>query len=229
MLMQGTRGMRMRGVCAAAALVAAAACGQIESVPTAPTDVPARSAPVASGTQRGPSAAPAPAPAPTPAPKPVTPSCAGTALHPRHPQARYWQSGSSISRTPCRSAATITTSPAAPAGQYWFYIRWFAKSGVRVTMYGTGDMFDGAVTARTNRRCGLLRTSRRRCARVVQFGRDGASAQSNSAARCERPAWSVTDSRPAVGALASQPRGHDSFLKKVVLVVTSWFEAERYV
>ena len=153
--MQRTRGMRMRGVCAAAALVAAAACGQIESAPTAPTDVPARSAPVPSGTQRGPGAAPAPAPAPTPAPKPVTPAPA-PAPAPAPPPPSSSATGRvevSISPNPVPFGGQPITDIASCASRpnTWFYDQVIREvGGAAVTVTERVDMFDGAVTARTN-------------------------------------------------------------------------------
>jgi len=152
--MQGTRGQRVRGLCAAAALVAAAACGQIESVPTSPTAV--RSAPVPSGTARGPSAAPAPAPAPKPVPTPApapTPTPAPTPAPTPPPASATGRVEVAINPNPVpfsgqaiTDIASCTTRP-----NTWFYDQVVREvGGANVTITERVDMFDGAVTSRTN-------------------------------------------------------------------------------
>ena len=156
MVMLLTRVLRARELVAIAALVAAAACGQTESAPTAPTAVPARSAPVPSGTTRGPSAAPAPAPAPRPAPAP-TPA-------PRPTPAPAPAPAPPPSSATGRVEVTINPNPVPFSGQpitdiascstrpnTWFYDQVVREvGGVAVTVTERVDMFDGAVTARTN-------------------------------------------------------------------------------
>lgn len=140
MLMPSTGVTRLRGLLAAAALVIAAACGQIESAPTAPTDVPSRSAPVPSGTTRGP--APSPTPAPTPTPTPTPPPSTATG----------------------RVEVTVTPNPVPFSGQpitdvascrdrpnTWFYEQTLREvGGAAVTVTERVDSFDGAVTTRSN-------------------------------------------------------------------------------
>jgi hypothetical protein len=147
MSMQWTKVMRVRGWCAAAALVAAAACGQIES-PTAPTGVPDRSAPVPSGTQRGPGVQPPavtptpPSATPTPAPAPPPPTSSATgrvdvSINPNPVP---------FSGQPIPDIASCSTRP-----NTWFYDQVIREvGGAAVTVTERVDMFDGAVTARTN-------------------------------------------------------------------------------
>ena len=141
--MQWTKVMRVRGWCAAAALLAAVACGQIESAPTAPTDVPDRSAPVTSGTQRGPGAQPPPESRPTPAPAtPAPPPSSATgrvdvSINPNPVP---------FSGQPIPDIASCSTRP-----NTWFYDQVIREvGGAAVTVTERVDMFDGAVTARTN-------------------------------------------------------------------------------
>lgn len=151
--MQWTKVMRVRGWCAAAALLAAVACGQIEeSAPTAPTAVPDRSAPVPAGTQRGAGAQPAPAPRPTPAPAPAPrPTPAPTPAPP--PSSATGRVDVSInpnpvpfSGQPIPDIASCSTRP-----NTWFYDQVIREvGGAAVTVTERVDMFDGAVTARTN-------------------------------------------------------------------------------
>jgi len=135
-----------------ATLVFASACGQIDSAPTAPTDVPARSAPVPAGTDRG--MVDAPAPSPTSAAKPVPkPAPAPAPTPPPTP-----------SPSAGRVEVTINPSPVPFSGQpitdiascrdrpnTWFYDQTLREvGGAAVTITERVDTFDGAVTSRTN-------------------------------------------------------------------------------
>jgi hypothetical protein len=134
----------------AAALATAAACGQIESAPTAPTDIPTRSAPVPSGTPRGVTAAPPPTSAPAPAPSPAPVPAPAPAPSP--------------SPAIGRVEVTINPNPVPFSGQpitdiascrdrpnTWFYDQVLREvGGAAVTVTERVDTFDGAVTSRTN-------------------------------------------------------------------------------
>lgn len=138
------RAICARGLFALAAVVASAACGQIDSTPTAPTDVPVRSAPVPSGTPRGPDPVPTPTPTPTPSPTPTPTPPSGSATG--------------------RVEVTINPNPVPFSGQpipdvascrdrsnTWFYEQVLREvGGVAVTVTERVDSFDGAVTSRSN-------------------------------------------------------------------------------
>jgi hypothetical protein len=147
MLMLATGTVRgARGLLAVASLVAAVACGEIESGPTAASALPDRSAAVPSGSGRG--AGPAPSPTPTPAPAPAP---TGTPTQP-------------TTSTTGRVEVTIHPSPVPFSGQpisdiascqnrpnTWFYDQVVRETGgVAVTVTERVDSFDGAVTSRTN-------------------------------------------------------------------------------
>jgi len=143
--------MRVRGWCAAAALLAAVACGETE-VPTAPTPVPARSAPVPSGVQRGSGAQPAPAPAPKPTPSPAPTPAPTPAPAPTSSSATGRVDVSinpnpvPFSGQPIPDIASCSTRP-----NTWFYDQVLREvGGAAVTVTERVDMFDGAVTSRTN-------------------------------------------------------------------------------
>lgn len=146
MLMRSTRIVWPRSVITGAALVAAIACGQIESTPTAPTDVPARSGAVPSGTTRGPAPAPTPpspapspppAPAPAPAPAPNSSGRVEVAINPNPVP---------FSGQPIGDIASCSNRP-----NTWFYDQVLREvGGTAVTVTERVDLFDGAVTSRTN-------------------------------------------------------------------------------
>ena len=124
--------------------VFAAACGQIESEsPTAPTGVPTRSAPVASGgrTTPAPTPTPSPAPAPAPAPTPAPPSSSTGRLQVTINPNPVPFSGQPITDVAsCRDRANT-----------WFYEQVLRETGgVAITVTERVDSFDGAVTSRSN-------------------------------------------------------------------------------
>jgi hypothetical protein len=130
----------------AVAALTAAACGQIDSTPTAPTDVPVRSAPVASGTPRGPNPVPTPTPSPTPAPAPTpTPTPPPTSATGRvevtiNPNPVPFSGQPITDVASCRDRANT-----------WFYDQVLREvGGVGVTVTERVDSFDGAVTTRSN-------------------------------------------------------------------------------
>jgi hypothetical protein len=134
---------RTRALVVAIALVAATACGEIESSPTAASDVPNRSEPVPSGSGRG--AAPAPAPSPTPAPAPA-PTPTATASGPGSVAV-------AINPNPVPFSGQAITDVASCANRpnTWFYDQVLRETGgVAVTVTERVDSFDGAVTSRTN-------------------------------------------------------------------------------
>src|SRR5687768_15397168 len=117
-----------------------AACGQIEPSPTAPTaTTPSRGATPAGG-----AAAPAPAPAPSPAPGPApTPAPAPST---GRVQVTINPNPVPFSGQPITDSASCATRP-----NTWFYDQVVRETGgVAVTITERVDMFDGAVTARTN-------------------------------------------------------------------------------
>ena len=142
--MRPIRARCVRGLLAVTALVAAAACGQIDSTPTAPTDVPVRSAPVASGTPRGPNPVPTPTPGPTPTPTP-TPTPPPSSATGRV-EVTINPNPVPFSGQPMTDIASCSTRP-----NTWFYDQVIREvGGVAVTITERVDMFDGAVTSRTN-------------------------------------------------------------------------------
>jgi hypothetical protein len=150
-----TMSIRVRAACAAAALAAATACGEIESAPTAPTDIPARSAAVPSGTARGPAAAPAPA-SPAPVPKPVpspAPAPAPTPAPAPPPSSAVGRVDVTITPSPVPFSGQPITDIASCATRpnTWFYDQVIREvGGAAVTITERVDLFDGAVTSRTN-------------------------------------------------------------------------------
>lgn len=150
MLMLPTRAMHARELFAAAAFVAAAACGQIGSTPTAPTDLPARSASVPSGTARGPAPAPTPAPMPTPTPSPA-PSPAPAPAPP--PSSATGRVDVTINPNPVPFSGQPITDIASCRDRpnTWFYEQVLREvGGVAVTVTERVDAFDGAVTSLSN-------------------------------------------------------------------------------
>ena len=141
--------VRTRALFVAVALVAASACGDIESSPTAASAIPQRSEPVPSGSGRG--AGPAPTPSPTPAPAPTP-----TATPATTPTATASGPGSvavaiNPSPVPFSGQAITDVSSCANRPNTWFYDQVLRETGgVAVTVTERVDSFDGAVTSRTN-------------------------------------------------------------------------------
>jgi hypothetical protein len=142
MVMLPIRAIYPRGFIAVAILAAAAACGELE---TAPTDLPARSAPVPSGTVRGPgdpiSPAPvAPRPTPTPTPTPPPSSATGRVEVAINPNPVPFSGQPIPDVASCRDRTNT-----------WFYDQVLREvGGAAVTVTERVDSFDGAVTSRSN-------------------------------------------------------------------------------
>ena len=132
------------GLLAIAALVVAAACGEIDSGPTAATALPARNTPVPSGSGRG--ASPAPTPAPTPAPAPTA-----TPTQPSNSSVGKVEVSVNPSPVPFSGQPISDISSCQSRPNTWFYDQVLRETGgVAVTVTERVDSFDGAVTARSN-------------------------------------------------------------------------------
>lgn len=138
--MRGTATNCVRIILGVAAL-AAAACGQIESTPTAPTDIPARSAQVPEGTDRGATPEPTPPPEnPTPAPAPAPAPATGRVEVTINPNPVPFSGQPITDIASCRDRANT-----------WFYEQVLREvGGAGVTVTERVDSFDGVVTSRTN-------------------------------------------------------------------------------
>jgi hypothetical protein len=158
MQMQLTRWMRVRAIGGVVVLAAAAACGEIESTPTAPSAIGSRGAAVPAGSGRGvpppTDSTPAPRPAPTPAPAPRPSPAPAPAPAPQPP----------TSSSTGRLEVAVNPNPVPFSGQAitdiascrdrpntWFYDQVLRETGgVAITVTERVDTFDGAVTSRTN-------------------------------------------------------------------------------
>jgi hypothetical protein len=124
-------GMRARGLCVAAALATAVACGQTESTPTSATTLPSRSG--------GSTVQPAPAPA-TPAPTAPSTSATGKV------EVTITPNPVPFSGQPITDIASCRDRP-----NTWFYDQVLREvGGAAVTITERVDTFDGAVASRTS-------------------------------------------------------------------------------
>ena len=143
MLMGWINAMRTPGLLAIGALAAAVACGQVEPAPTAPTDVPVRSAPVPAGTPRAPAPAPSPSPAPAPTPTPAPPPSSSAT---GRVEVSINPNPVPFSGEPISDVASCRDRP-----NTWFYDQVLREvGGVAVTVTERVDSFDGAVVSRSN-------------------------------------------------------------------------------
>jgi hypothetical protein len=123
-------GMRARGLCAAAALATAVACGQTESTPTSATTLPSRN---------GGSTIQTPAPAPTTSTAPAT-STTGKVEVTITPNPVPFSGQPITDITSCRDRPNT-----------WFYDQVLREvGGVAVTVTERVDTFDGAIASRTS-------------------------------------------------------------------------------